>query len=154
MKKAFKSVSFLLLLVIILSLLASCGSGKGGITEVISLAESVKINGEAVDTVEARMGAFQGKQGDYIEFFFNEEITFDSFFINEKTTSVRQFNIYVLENDKYKLVHTGKSITIENIRFDESISTTAVKLVIVNTEIGEEFIIQGVSAYDTSNVSE
>lgn len=153
MKKAIKLISPFIILALLLSVFSACGSDKNKITEVISAASSVKINGEAVDNVEARMGAFQGKQGAYIEFFFDEEVTFDTFFINEKTTAVRQFNIYILEGDKYKLIHTGKSITIENIVL-EPVTTTAIKVVIVNTEIGNDFIIQGISAYNTENISE
>ncbi len=149
MKKYIKVFSLFLIIALSISIFAACGNNAPKITDVISIASTVKINGEAVDTVEARMGAFKGKQGDYIEFLFDEEVSFDSFFVNEKTTSVRQFNIYALEGDKYRLIHTGKNITIENIVF-ESVTTTAIKVVIVNTEIGNDnFIIQGISAYNT-----
>ena len=147
-----KVLSVFLIFTLAVCTFSACNnSNKPKITDVISVVNTVKINGKAIDTVEARMGAFQGKQGDYIEFLFDEPVTFDSFFINEKTTAVRQFNIYVSDGDKYKLIHTGKSITIENINF-EPVTTTAIKVVIVNTEIGNDsFIIQGISAYSTQN---
>lgn len=150
MKRAFAAVLALCLIIIT----AACGNDNNRIPNVISSAVSVSINGEKSDTVEAAMGAFQGSQGDYIEFFFDEEVTFNTFFISEKTTSVRQYNIYALTGDKYKLIHTGKHITAENITFD-TVSTTAIKVVILNTEIGNDsFIIQGISAYEVKNTTE
>ncbi len=144
--------SLIILMVCSVMLFTACGKeSPKPIKDIITNAQSVKINGDTVDTVEASMGAFQGKQGDSIEFIFSEEQTFNTVFINEKTTAVRQYNIYALVNGKYKLIHTGKHITIENITI-EPITTTAVKLVIVNTEIGNDnFTIQGVSLYNTEN---
>ena len=72
-------------IVLILTLFTSCGGEK--IVDVVNNAETVLINGNEVDTVEASMGAFQGKQGDYIEFRFEDEQTFNTVFINEKSTS-------------------------------------------------------------------
>lgn len=94
------------------------------------------------------MGAFQGKQGDYIEFRFDEEQTFNTVFINEKSTSVRQYNIFAEVDGEFKLIHTDKLIINENIAVEET-TATALKIQIVNTEIGNDnFIIQGVSAYN------
>ena len=95
------------------------------------------------------MGAFEGKQGDYIIFRFDEEQTFNTVFINEKTTSVRQYNIFAEVDGKFKLIYTDKLILNENIVIEET-TATAIKIQIVNTEIGNDhFIIQGVSAYNT-----
>ena len=78
--------------------------------------------------------------------FTNEYI--NTIFINEKTATIRQYNIYAETDGKYKLVHTGKNIFQENIII-EPVVATAFKLEIVNTAIGDDsFIIQGVSAYD------
>ena len=150
MKKAFSV--FLVLCVIIIT--TACGNDNNRIPNVISSAASVSINGEKSDTVEAAMGAFEGSQGDYIEFFFDEEVTFNTFFISEKTTSVRQYNNYALTGDRYRLIHTGKHITSENIALD-TVTTTAIKVVILNTEIGNDsFVIQGISAYEVKNTTE
>jgi len=133
-------------LLLALCLFTSCGREK--ITDVVNNAEVVLINGKEVDTVEAAMGAFQGKQGDYIEFRFDEEQTFNTVFINEKSTSVRQYNIYAEVDGKFKLIHTSKLIVNENIPV-ETTTATALKIEIVNTEIGNDnFIIQGISAYN------
>ncbi len=143
MKKILCSLFCLLLA---LCLFTSCGREK--ITDVVNNAEIVLINGKEVDTVEAAMGAFQGKQGDYIEFRFDEEQTFNTVFINEKSTSVRQYNIYAEVDGKFKLIYTNKLIVNENIPV-ETTTATALKIEIVNTEIGNDnFIIQGVSAYN------
>ena len=94
------------------------------------------------------MGAFQGKQGDYIEFRFDEEQTFNTIFINEKSASVRQYNIFAEIDGEFKLIYTDKLIINENIAVEET-TATALKIEIVNTEIGNDnFIIQGISAYN------
>lgn len=127
-------------------LFSSCGGDR--VEDIITTAESVLINGEDVDTVEASMGAFQGKQGDYIEFRFPEEQTFNTVFINEKSTSVRQFNIFAEVDGKFKLIYTDKLILNKNIAVEET-TATAIKIQIVNTEIGNDnFTIQGISAYN------
>ena len=112
MKKILFSITSIIL---IICLFSSCGGNR--IVDIVTTAEAVLINGKAVDTVEASMGAFEGKQGDYIEFRFSEEQTFNTVFINE------------------------------NIAIEET-TATALKIEIVNTEIGNDhFIIQGISAY-------
>ncbi len=150
MKKAtIKTICYLCCLGIVFCLFAGCRKDSGNtVTDIINNASEVYINGEFADTVEARMGAFQGKQGDYIEFRFEEPQCFNTIFINEKTATIRQYNIYAETDGKYKLVHTGKNIFQENIVI-EPVVATAFKLEIVNTAIGDDsFIIQGVSAYD------
>lgn len=143
MKKILFSITTIIL---IICLFSSCGGEK--IVDVVSTAEAVLINGEEVDTVEASMGAFQGKQGDYIEFRFPEEKTFNTVFINEKTTSVRQFNIFAEVDGRFKLIYTSKLIVNDNIKVEQT-TATALKIQIVNTEIGNDnFIIQGISAYN------
>lgn len=136
----------LLSLVLILSLFSSCGGER--VEDIVATAETVIVNGEVVDTVEASMGAFEGKQGDYIIFRFDEERTFDTIFINEKTTSVRQYNVFAEIDGRFKLIYTDKLILNENIAVEET-TATAIKIQIVNTEIGNDhFVIQGVSAYN------
>lgn len=143
MKKILSSITAILL---VICLFSSCGGDR--VEDIIATAETVIVKGEVVDTVEASMGAFQGKQGDYIEFRFDEPQTFNTVFINEKTASVRQFNIFAEVNGKYKLIFTDKLIINENIAVEET-TATAIKIQIVNTEIGNDnFIIQGVSAYN------
>lgn len=143
MKKILFSITSFLL---IICLFSSCGGEK--IIDVVSTAETVLINGEEVDTVEAAMGAFQGKQGDYIEFRFPEEQTFNTVFINEKTTTVRQFNIFAEVDGRFKLIYTSKLIVNDNIKIEQT-TATALKIQIVNTEIGNDnFIIQGICAYN------
>ena len=133
-------------IILIICLFSSCGGER--IVDIVNTAETVLINGEEVDTVEASMGAFQGKQGDYIEFRFPEEQTFNTVFINEKSTTVRQYNIYAEVDGKFKLIHTDKLIINDNISVEKT-TATAIKIEIVNTEIGNDnFIIQGVSAYN------
>jgi len=133
-------------IILIICLFSSCGGNR--IEDIITSAETVLINGEAVDTVEASMGAFQGKQGDYIEFRFEEAQTFNTVFINEKSTTVRQYNIFAEVDGKFKLIHTDKLILNENIAVEET-TATAIKVQIINTEIGNDnFIIQGISAYN------
>lgn len=118
------------------------------ITDIIQEANSVYINDKKVETVEASFGAFQGKQGDYIEFRFDAEKEINTFFITEKTTSVRQFNIYAEIDGKLTLIYTGKHIFQENIVVD-TVTATAIRVEIVNTEIGnDKFIIQGINAYN------
>lgn len=141
-----KFLRFFICIALIICLFTSCGGDR--IVDVVSTAETVLINGTRVDTVEASMGAFQGKQGDYIEFKFSEEQTFNTIFINEKSTSVRQYNIFAEIDGKYTLIYTDKLIVNENILIDKT-TATALKIQIVNTEIGNDnFIIQGVSAYN------
>lgn len=143
MKKVLFSITSIIL---IICLFTSCGSNR--IVDVVSTAEVVLINGETVDTVEASMGAFQGKQGDYIEFRFSEEQTFNTVFINEKSTSVRQYNIFAEVDGEFKLIYTDKLIINDNIAVEET-TATALKIQIVNTEIGNDnFTIQGISAYN------
>ena len=143
MKKILFSVTSIIL---ILCLFSSCGGNK--VVDIVSTAETVIVKGEVVETVEASMGAFEGKQGDYITFRFDEEQTFNTVFINEKTTSVRQYNIYAEVDGEFMLIHTDKLIINENISVDET-TATALKIEIVNTEIGNDhFIIQGISAYN------
>lgn len=142
MKKILLSITGI---VLIICLFTSCGGNR--VEDIIVSAETVIVNGEVVDTVEASMGAFQGKQGDYIEFRFPEKQTFNTVFINEKTTSVRQYNIFAEVDGEFKLIYTDKLILNENIAVEET-TATAIKIQIVNTEIGNDnFIIQGVSAY-------
>lgn len=141
-----KSLCCIVSIFLLISVISSCGRDR--IVDIISTAETVLINGEEVDTVEASMGAFQGKQGDYIEFRFSEEQTFNTVFINEKTTSVRQYNIFAEIDGEFRLIYTDKLILNENISVEET-TATAIKIQIVNTEIGNDnFIIQGVSAYN------
>ena len=143
MKKILFSITRILL---IICLFSSCGSNR--IVDIVSTAETVIVKGEVVDTVEASMGAFEGKQGDYIEFRFDEEQTFNTVFINEKSTSVRQYNIFAEVDGEFKLIYTDKLIMNDNIAVEET-TATALKIQIVNTEIGNDnFIIQGVSAYN------
>ena len=133
-------------IVFMMSLLTSCGSDR--IADVITTAETVLISGKEVDTVEASMGAFQGRQGDYIEFRFKEPQTFNTVFINEKSTSVRQFNIYAEVDGQFKLIYTSKLILNDNIAVERT-TATALKIEIVNTEIGNDsFTIQGINAYN------
>lgn len=147
MKKT-KAISLILAIITLISI---CGCGKADenrIEDIITLADEVKISGKTVDTVEAKMGAFQGKQGDYIEFIFSEEQTFNTIHITEKTTSIRQFNIYADVNGDYKLLYTGKHVLNEEIAVEET-TTTAIKIHILNTEIGNDsFAITGINAYN------
>lgn len=148
MKKIFKTLSIVLCLLILASSFCSCGNKRERIVDVISTASSVFINGEQNETVEASMGAFKGKQGDSIEFRFDEPQEFNTVFITEKTATVRQFNIFAEIDGEFQLIYTGKLITAENITFD-TVTATAFKFTVVNTEIGsDEFVIQGISAYN------
>lgn len=145
-----KTVKFTALLLALMCIVSLCSCGENDenrITDIITIADSVSINGETVDTVEARMGAFEGKQGDYIEFRFSEAQTFNTVFINEKTTSIRQFNIYAEVDGQYTLIYTGKNVFNSEIPVDET-TATAIKFEVVNTEIGNDaFTVIGISAY-------
>ncbi len=147
--KRIKNISFLLAVILLATSLFGCGKKDSKkIIDVIQEAEVILINGVENTTLEAAMGAFQGKQGDYIEFRFSEPQTFNTVFITEKTATVRQFNIYAETDGKYALIYTGKVILQENISID-TVTADALKLEIVNTQIGNDnFIIQGVSAYN------
>ena len=85
-QKIIKASAVIAIISIICFVFSSCkeADNENAIIDVITLASEVGINGEKTNTVEASMGAFKGAQGDYIEFFFDEPVTFDSFFINEK----------------------------------------------------------------------
>lgn len=150
MKKYLKLISIFICLLLLITSLCSCSQKREKIVDVISTATSVFINGEQNETVEASMGAFKGKQGDSIEFRFEEPQEFNTVFITEKTATVRQFNIFAEIDGKFQLIYTGKLITAENITF-ETVTATAFKFTVVNTEIGsDEFVIQGISAYNIS----
>lgn len=147
---AFKKIITLILCFALIFTLGACSdaSKENRVEDIITIADTVLINGEEKSTVEAKMGAFEGKQGDYIEFRFTEEQTFNTVFINEKSTSVRQFNIYAEVDGKYMLLYTGKHILNENIAIEET-TATAIKFQVVNTEIGNDaFTITGISAYN------
>ena len=154
MKKYLKLTSVFLSLLLLIASLCSCSQKREKIVDVISTASSVFINGEQNETVEASMGAFKGKQGDSIEFRFGEPQEFNTFFITEKTATVRQFNIFAEIDGEFQLIYTGKLITAENITF-ETVTATAFKFTVVNTEIGQnEFIIQSISAYNIEQSAE
>lgn len=149
MKKIlFKGFCLIFAVSLLLGTFSGCkGSSDDGVSDIITAADEVYINGILTDTVEARMGAFQGKQGDYIEFHFNEPWMFNTVFINEQTATIRQYNIYAEIDGKYTLVHTGKNVLQEDITV-EPVMVTGFKLEIVNTAIGDDnFVIQGISAY-------
>lgn len=157
--KKIKIIALLIALFTIVYVFSACSNNdKNEIVNIIQNAEKVYINEVENTTVEAYLGAFEGSQGDFIEFKFTEPQTFNTVFIAEKTATVRQYNIYAEVDGKYKLVHTGKHIFQENITLKET-TATALKLEIVNTQIGDDhFIIQGVSAYnipegETNNVN-
>ena len=147
--KKIKFFSLLVAIVLLVTAFSGCGKAdENKIIDIIQGAETVIVKGVQTDTIEASMGAFQGKQGDYIEFRFDEPQTFNTVFITEKTATVRQFNIYAEIEGKYTLVHTGKVILQENITID-TVTADALKLEIVNTQIGNDnFIIQSISAYN------
>ena len=143
-----KTISVILCLILIGTIFSGCKKNENRVTDIIQEATIVSINGIQVDTIEAAMGAFSGKQGDYIEFRFSELQTINTFFIIEKTTTVRQYNVYAEVDGRYKLVHTGKNIFPENIII-EPVTASAIKVEIVNTQIGDDnFTIQGISAYN------
>ena len=147
--KRIKFPPLLVAIVLLVTAFSGCGKAdENKIIDIIQGAETVIVKGVQTDTIEASMGAFQGKQGDYIEFRFDEPQTFNTVFITEKTATVRQINIYAEIEGKYTLVHTGKVILQENITID-TVTADALKLEIVNTQIGNDnFIIQSISAYN------
>lgn len=146
--KVTRITSLVLALICIISLCSCSEEDTERVEDIITFADTVSINGEAVDTVEARMGAFEGSQGDYIEFKFSEAQTFNTVFINEKTTSIRQFNIYAEVDGQYMLIYTGKNVLNIEIPVEET-TATAIKFEVVNTEIGNDaFTIIGISAYN------
>ena len=148
MKKAFNFIGIFLCLVILITSLCGCSQKREKIVDVITLATSVYVCGEKSETVEAFMGAFKGKQGDSIEFYFDEPQTFNTVFITEKTATVRQFNISAEIDGEFQLIYTGKLLMAENITFD-TVTATAIRFTVVNTEIGaDEFVIQGINAYN------
>ena len=148
MKALFKSICLLCITSLLVGISSGCSANSDdGVSDIITAATEVYVNGVLTDTVEARMGAFQGKQGDYIEFKFDQPWMFNTVFINEKTATIRQYNIYAEIDGKYTLVHTGKNVFQENIIVDP-VMVTGFKLEIVNTAIGDDnFVIQGISAY-------
>lgn len=147
-----KTISVILCLILIGTIFSGCKKDENRVTDIIQEATIVSINGIQVDTIEAAMGAFSGKQGDYIEFRFSELQTINTFFIIEKTTTVRQYNVYAEVDGRYKLVHTGKNIFPENIII-EPVTASAIKVEIVNTQIGDDnFTIQGISAYNIKEI--
>lgn len=147
--KRIKILAFILALCFVAVIFCACGKTKGTkITDIISEASTVLINGTESSTVEASLGAFEGKQGDYIEFRFDEPQEFNTVFISEKTATIRQYNIYAEIDGKFTLIYTGKHIFQENIKTPQT-TTTAFRLEIVNTQIGDDhFIIQGINAYN------
>lgn len=148
MKKALKLTSVVLCFAVLVLILCGCSQKREKIVDVITTATSVYVCGEKNETVEASMGAFKGKQGDFIEFRFDEPQTFNTVFITEKTATVRQYNLYAEIDGEYQLIYTGKLIMAENVTFD-TVTATAFKFTVVNTEIGnDEFIIQGINAYN------
>ncbi len=153
-----KTATVVLVLMICSVLFTACSDNKRErIINVIDNSSQVLINDVASNTVEASLGAFEGKQGAYIEFIFNEPQEFNTIHIIEKTATVRQFNIYAEIDGKYTLIYTGKNILNDNITVEKTVAT-ALKIEIVNTQIGNDnFIIQGVSAYnikeDLTNVN-
>jgi hypothetical protein len=61
---------------------------------------------------------------------------------------VRQFNISAEIDGEFQLIYTGKLLMAENITFD-TVTATAIRFTVVNTEIGaDEFVIQGINAYN------
>ena len=148
MKKALKLTSVILCFAVLVLILCGCSQKREKIVDVITTATSVYVCGEKNETVEASMGAFKGKQGDFIEFRFDEPQTFNTVFITEKTVTVRQYNLYAEIDGEYQQIYTGKLIMAENVTFD-TVTATAFKFTVVNTEIGnDEFIIQGINAYN------
>lgn len=147
--KTSKYIALLLVVALFTLTFSGCGKSKSQkVIDIIQEAQAIYINGVENKTLEASMGAFQGKQGDCIEFRFSEPQTFNTIYITEKTATVRQFNIYAELDGKFALVYTGKVILQENITID-TVTANALKIEIVNTQIGNDnFIIQGVSAYN------
>ncbi len=147
--KTNKILTLLIATCLLVTLLSGCSKNKKEkIIDIIQEAETVIVKGVQADTVEASLGAFEGKQGDYIEFRFDKQQTFNTIFITEKTATIRQYNIYAEIDGKTTLIFTGKHILNENITLDET-TASAIKLEVVNTQIGNDhFVIQGVSAYN------
>lgn len=153
--KMTKAPALLLCLVLLFSF-SSCKNKnkdeKPFIEDIVQNASAVYINGKQTDTLEASYGAFEGKQGDYIEFRFANPQKINTVLITEKTATVRQFNIFATIDGKETLIYTGKHILQENIQF-EAVDATALKIQIVNTQIGNNnFIIQGINAYNLTEV--
>lgn len=143
MKNTKRYISLLMCLIMTFSAFSSC---RQKVYNALDGA-TVIINGEEVNTVEASMGAYEGKQGDSIEFIFDEPKTINSVYVIEKTANIRQFNIYLMTDGKYKLVYTGKEVLQDYCKFNEE-TATALKFTVVNTDIkNNSFIIQGISAY-------
>ena len=147
--KTNKLLTLLIATCLLVTLLSGCSKNKKEkITDIIQGAETVIVKGVQTDTVEASLGAFEGKQGDYIEFRFDKPQTFNTIFITEKTATIRQYNIYAEIDGKTTLIYTGKHILNDNITVEET-TASAIKLEVVNTQIGNDhFVIQGVSAYN------
>ncbi len=145
-----KFSALLIAAITVICLFSSCSdNNENRVINVIGEASAVYVNGIENNTVEAALGAFEGKQGDYIEFKFSEPQAFNTLYITEKTASVRQFNIYAEIDGKYTLVYTGKHILQDNIIID-TVTATGIKFEVVNTEIGNDsFLIQGINAYNT-----
>ncbi len=145
-KKAFSAA---LCIICIISVFSGCKSQeKPDNINIVNNASEVYINGEKQDTVEAFAGAFQGSQGDTLEFIFPEEQEFNTIHIIEKTATVRQFNIYATIDGKETCIYTGKNIYNENIKLD-TVKATTFKLEILNTDIkNDSFIIQGINVYN------
>ena len=102
MKKALKLTSVILCFAVLVLILCGCSQKREKIVDVITTATSVYVCGEKNETVEASMGAFKGKQGDFIEFRFDEPQTFNTVFITEKTVTVRQYNLYAEIDGEYQ----------------------------------------------------
>ncbi len=153
--KTTKAASLLLCFILLFTLVSCKKEEKEErpfIEDIIQNATAVYINGNQANTLEASYGAFQGKQGDYIEFRFSAPQKIDTVSITEKTATVRQFNIYATIDGKETLIYTGKHILQENIQF-EPVNVTTLKVEIVNTQIGNDnFIIQGITAYNLTEV--
>lgn len=136
-------------LVVLLSLLCGslCACTGGNVEDLVSSSTNVLINKKAVDTVEARMGAFSGKQGDTIEFRFAKASKLNTVYIVEKTAVITRYLLYAEVNGKFKLVYDGKQVFAQNITFD-TVTATALKLEIMNTQPGAgDFTITGINAY-------
>lgn len=146
MKKRFKAVSLLTVIVITLTVFSACGKKRE--PTIAQSIETVYINGKEVNTVESLAGAFSGVQGDTIEFRFEKPQTLNTLYIMEKTATVKQFNIYAEIDGNFTLVYTGKEMFAQFCTF-ETVETTAIKVKIVNTDIQKnEFTIQGIDFYN------
>ena len=90
MKKT-KIIAVVIALLTIATVFSGCrNKDEKKIVNIIQNAESVYINETESTTVEAYMGAFEGSQGDFIEFKFTEPQTFNTVFIAEKTATVEK----------------------------------------------------------------